>query len=315
MAAPILYRSVKIDRTTYDFWAAPIMSSELVASRKTRDKRFNLDYVQEVEYTQPEKWHCMIADSGYGSNSLSIQVSILEVIDFPFGTQKPCSCLRLISPLKVVTRGEGLRHPWVNDISATHGVETTAMMTEHVNGSLLEYYIKYLCGNPALKIRRSVFIRSPDRPPLRSFTPKVWHDIQYLLFQAARLNCLPSDITFVNIVDFTFLHRGNEDSTVEAATLTLMKAYHAFLEKEYDPNRERHKNNVYAKSQLLQVRNKEQAMKVKFSFITLETYLAEYDWKGEFTDEQVKRWIKEGTEGSGQRSDENSTEEDSTEDE
>jgi hypothetical protein len=35
----------------------------------------------------------------------------------------------------------------------------------------------------------------------------------------------------------------------------------------------------------------EDCRKVRFKFVSMTTYLAEYDWEGELTEEQVKLWL------------------------
>jgi hypothetical protein len=35
----------------------------------------------------------------------------------------------------------------------------------------------------------------------------------------------------------------------------------------------------------------EEARKITFKFISMQTYLEEYDWRGEFTAEEVEKWL------------------------
>jgi hypothetical protein len=36
----------------------------------------------------------------------------------------------------------------------------------------------------------------------------------------------------------------------------------------------------------------ESARSTKFTFVTMKDYLTNWDWKGEFTDEQIKPWLE-----------------------
>ena len=40
-----------------------------------------------------------------------------------------------------------------------------------------------------------------------------------------------------------------------------------------------------------QWKSEEEARQVTFEFVSMKTYLAEYDWEGEFTQEQLEPWM------------------------
>jgi hypothetical protein len=57
--------------------------------------------------------------------------------------------------------------------------------------------------------------------------------------------------------------------------------------------------NALSRNPILDLSDAE-ARRITCKFVDMRTYLAEYDWKGELTDEQVKPWLeKAGEEGTG----------------
>jgi hypothetical protein len=109
LVAPNLYRSVTIESSTRVFFASPRMSEELVQSRKTEDKAFNLTYVEEVTYSYHERRRCTPASRIKEWSSFRLRPHVLRMInplsenDIAFDINNPCcDCRTRIFPTKLV---------------------------------------------------------------------------------------------------------------------------------------------------------------------------------------------------------------------
>jgi hypothetical protein len=121
-------------------------------------------------------------------------------------------------------------------------------------------------------------------------------DITVPLFQYARFTGFPNDVILVNFEAVPRYHssldpRLKETMTAgEWATLSVEKVYLDYL------------STVTAWSGQ-DMKSAEEARQVKFVYISMKTYLAEYDWKGKLTEEQVRPWVEQEVEAKKKDSD------------
>jgi hypothetical protein len=121
-------------------------------------------------------------------------------------------------------------------------------------------------------------------------------DITVPLFQYARFIGFSNDVILVNFEAvpryLSSLDPRLEETMTAAewATLSVEKVYLDYL------------STVTAWSGQ-DMKSAEEARQVKFVYISMKTYLAEYDWKGELTEEQVRPWLEQGVEAKKKDSD------------
>jgi len=283
LAAPLLYRSIKIDNTVKFFFAAPRQSEEFAKTRKTADKAFNLGYVKELEYKTHAKKGCTPSARLKKWDRLVLRVPILEVNYRTAEEECPlCDCLRFISPRKLVYKGNGLDDYMIQFISDDTHRETTVSIMPFVL-HWFEAHISLLYNSPALRLSQSIFIFPARHLYASEPAYRHWESIRADLFHAVRKTGTPNSIILVNIESLfdERLEAGEykDMMAVEAATLDTRIAYLKSL------------SAVSASIATRQWKKEEEARKVEFKFISMETYLAEYDWEGEFTQEQLEPWM------------------------
>jgi hypothetical protein len=277
IAAPLLYRSVKIDNTVKYFFAAPRQSEELVRTRRTADKAFNFGYVKELGYKTHNKKGCTPVSRVRKWDSLVWRVPMLLVSDAPSQDEcRLCSCLQRISPRKVVYKGDGLEN-YMNQFISHTGRETTVSIMAFVS-QIFNSHIRLLYEKPAPSLKHSIFIF-----PARSWYAvepayRHWRSVRNHLFAAVLRSGTPNNIVLVNIESlFAGRLESGEYKDMSAADSASLDTQNEYLK-------------ALSTGKLIGLRwykSEEEARKVTFKFVSMETYLAEYDWEAEFTKEQV----------------------------
>lgn len=284
LAAPLLYRSIKIDNTVKFFFAAPRQSDDFVKTRKTADKAFSLGYVKELEYKTHKRSECTPLAQLKTWDRLLLRVPILQIKYRASEKAWPlCDCLEFISPRKLVYKGHGFDDEhMIQFIPDDTYRETTVSIIPFVS-RFFARHIPLLYHSPALRLRQSIFV-FPARPSYASESAyRHWESIRDQLFHAVRRIGTPNSIILVHIESLfdERLEAGEykDMMAVEAATLDTRIAYLKSL------------SAASASIAIRQWKKEEEARKVEFKFISMETYLAEYDWEGEFTEEEVRPWM------------------------
>jgi len=282
LAAPLLYRSMNIDNTVKFFFAAPRQSEEFAKTRKTADKAFKLGYVKELEYKTHKKSECTPLAQLKKWDRLLLRVPILQINYRASG--EPCTlcdCLQFISPRKLVYKRDGLVDYMIQFISDDAHRETTVSIMPLLS-HWFEAHISLLYNSPALRLSQSIFICPANLNPT-GYEDRHWESIRDDLFHAVQKTGTPNSIILVNIENLfdERLEAGEyKDMTAaEAATLDTQTAYLESPHLVNSPYRRR------------RWKSEEEARQVTFKFVSMETYLAEYNWEGDFTEEEVRPWM------------------------
>lgn len=122
-----------------------------------------------------------------------------------------------------------------------------------------------------------------DMPDIQHNTPKAWETFQKDILKAAQIANFPTEIIIVNMESKAVLKVQSPD-LAKAATEATQEAYIKSIPEFAGKDRKK---------------TTEQALNVRIKFVSMRTYLDEYEWKGELTERQVKPWmdIQMDTEG------------------
>ena len=282
-AAPLLYRSIKIDKTTRQFFASPKMTRDLSHTRQTPTKAFNFGYARAAVYSSHPRTGCFTIGNAQTWDPLTLRIPILHIVDCPPPIRVHCRCLGQISPRKLVVRGAGLRNHRILDLpSDTNRESTVSVVTTLGELCHLRSHIDTLLYYRAPNMRRSTFIYWSKCPDTSLFAAPGWDLFLNRIFAVARLLACPAESVFVNfetVASRNVSPVDREGQTLsEAATRAVQNAYLASLATATPSN-----------GPLL--KTEEEARQVKFTFVSMPIYLAEHDWRGDLTEEQVRPWL------------------------
>ena len=137
-----------------------------------------------------------------------------------------------------------------------------------------------LCKRPTLAKQLVFVLRSTGPPSAHNYRRlgQTLEDIRDSVFRGIQEDEAP-DYVLANFE--TLLGRDKKDTTgrslVDIVTAGIEEAYTLY---------------VYERASLgLPVKPYNQVRQGQIKFVSMKTYLTEYDWRGEFTKEQVKQWL------------------------
>jgi hypothetical protein len=254
--------------------------------------------VKQVEYWGHGKGRCFTAADAKDWESLAavardwdsltqliLRPSVITMADnHLFGPDK-CRCIEYISPRKLVTRGSGLKERRIDKLPFDAECKTTvSTATNPTDLHFLSCDVLRLCHKEELNVNKSIFIYLDI-----TLTAPAWDLYLARLFGVVKLAICPNDIVLVNLEipagrDISLEDR-KDMTPVQLATDTKQKAYLAYLARNG--------------TTFPEFKTAEQARQVKFTFVSMPTYLAEYDWEGELTEEEVRPWLEERIQDSG----------------
>jgi hypothetical protein len=271
------------------FFALPKTTSKGSTPRQSQDKATNLKYVEHVEYWGHKKGYCFTAADAKDWESMMLRPSILTMADNFLGP-RDCSCIKYMSPRKLVARRAGLRQRRINHLHFDTETKTTVnVATDPIDLQFLPLNLDRLYRREGLNINKSTLIWSDTYADMT--LAAVWDLFLTRLFGVARLATCPSDIILVNFETIAGRRISLEDrkdmTSPQVATDAIQKAYLAYLtglDEMTSPG----------------FKTAEQARQVTFTFLSMPTYLAEYDWEGELTEEEVRPWLEERIQDSGE---------------
>jgi hypothetical protein len=301
-AAPLVYRNVKLDkRNTQSFFASPWNSYKKQDTRKTLSKAYMLStLVRSFECDINDLADCEISARSRYSDLLAVRTPIWRVyVDTPKRVRvgkTPYTRIdrapQRVYPTKIVCHGPGindskclLRHlyPSLKSLVIVGEIWRTARQFSHpfsmlsaqkVERLTLIHWLDWSTPHPLqLRYDPLAFDAVSDIQPN---TPKAWAEFQKDILKAAQLSNFPTEILIVNMESKAVLELRSPD-LAKAATEATQEAYvnsiPDFVGKDG-------KKTI------------EQAQKVRIKFVSMRTYLDEYDWKGELTEGQVKPWME-----------------------
>jgi len=294
IVAPLLYRSISIDGKTKPFFASPRMSEAFKKTRKTQTKSMNLEYVEEVVYTLHQKRGCTPTSRAKTWDSLSMRPRTLRIVNPPheFGIENPaCGCFDKITPLKMVLPKRIYFWAFRSlDICTQMNTTVVAEFGNWVRdpsskrGPPLIGCVPWIWRVKEPNPNRAAFIFHSNPGQGNDFIlMEFWYCLRNSYFEEARYVGTPGDFLFVN-VECTAA-RGSDvadregKSDTDVANDGVRKAYLLHLSRPAT----RHPD-VLRKTE-------EQARQVTFKFVTMKTYLTEYDWRGELTEDQARPWL------------------------
>ena len=289
IAAPLLYRSITIDANTplpYETFSGHRVNLQ----RLTSDKVANLKYIDEVTLRNGDvdcDYHIQKLPAAFTLNMSTLRIhrdhDPEKSFDFPRGQ---CKCGNYLRPRKIIYLDTLSQHVMHLDRILHNEPEvvtiTTLFRRESAPESLRYDYTGHII-NICLTIgiaSRLVFVFPPYSPhcaDTRSYYRSIWTDLRRLMFQAAVRDGSP-DFVVVNIESIaaeSILEADKEGNLdVEITTAAFDKAYSRYRSTSRQIEAGKPRTG-------------------QFKFVSLQTYFEEYDWKGEFTDSEVRGYLNE----------------------
>jgi len=253
------------------------MSDQLRQDRKTQTKAANFEHIEEVVYTLHQKRWCTPLSRIRTWDPLIIQDSVLRLEPLAEGIEiecPTCDCLSKIRPRKLV---RPKRLDYETDFLSECDKREEVIVTKDRRNAYLDISASNLEGS--LNARRYIHL-----DPRSHNHNHAWSDL-WSFFKTAMTQGSPDEFLIVNFESFIAKPRDPNNrparrSAIDAANRFVQKSYSTHLSKASDPPFWRLN------------KTDEEARKVQFKLVTMKTYLAEYDWRGELTDEQVRPWLE-----------------------
>ena len=232
LAAPFLYRSIKIGRTTKNFFAIPKMTKDQLALRQSPAKAINMTHVEEIEYEGHARTFCLTKADAWHWRWLKLQPSVFTFTDGSQPGSGGCDCIRYISSCKLPL-GNGLGR-FRDPFGAESESDTTVIVaTNPKDLYLLPLKLDRLYRHQNPNLNKSIFIWSFNHPDSTLLAAPPWDLFLQRLFGVAKLATCPSDIILVNFEAVASRHVSLEerkDMTLpQVANDTAQKAYLAHL--------------------------------------------------------------------------------------
>jgi len=289
IVASSLYRSVSINGKTKPFFASPRMSAEFQKTRRTHTKAINLEYVEEIVYTLHQKRGCTPTSRARTWDSLTMRPRTLSIVNPPteFDIENPaCGCFDKITPRKLVLpyfiyfwafRGMEICTQMHTTIifSSKSPVDDPTMELPLISSIPWIWRVKEPNPNRAVM----VFYSNPEQEDGRGSDPRPWHYLRSRFFDEARYVGTPGDFLFVNIQSEVASAATDVDkkgkTDTDIADDLVRKAYLLHL-------------STSSARPFRLLKPEEEAQRVTFKFVTMKTYLTEYDWRGELSEDQAR---------------------------
>lgn len=294
IAAPLIYRSITLEPDSpLPFGTFPDPPAEL--RRLTSDKMANLKYVDEVSYQDGEDWCDHYVQSIPATFTLT--VSTLRIYRHyyhddggGFGSLRArCACAKYLVPAKIIYLDAVFSQHICHVLTKRPKVDTITTMfrtreadTECIR-RLYMGQIYALCHQPALASQFVFIFRKYSLPGGRfpSCYAMVWHHLRENMFWTLA-NGGSNKFLIVNIESLVAANVPDAEregkSDVEVAAAATEEAYSKYLEQQ----RSYRQVESWGKPRLGQ-----------YKFVSIQTYLKEYDCKGEFSDWEVKHYMRD----------------------
>jgi hypothetical protein len=265
IVAPILYHTLKLDGSKGVF--DHVSPTKTIKGRKTLPKNRNLAHIKILDKVIHDPHGCRLHGKTQG-----LRVDMIRVIASAddYHLHSPCDCLERIGHRKLLQRD------WIFSYRA---IPVRREIDTIILGPLLQ-----LNGRRqwrSLAQRLVIVVRTGPTPPE---SDKVQNESNWKNFEDRLIDTLlqepefTRDITFVNTE--TFIARIAEPHGTENMSRCDLAA-------EYMKTRFDAKVKIEAKLSpiITEIRS------TKFTFVTMNDYLANYDWKGELNDEEIRPWL------------------------
>lgn len=288
-AVPLLYRIITIEpNASLPYEIAPEPPANL--QRLTSDKVANLNHIDEVTFREGEE-DC--ENSVHKSEAVfTFSVPTLRVyrdhdpeerFDFPRGR---CKCTEYLRPRKIIYLDTLSQHVMHLDRILHNKPKVDTITTLFRRESAPEHHIYDYTGHivtVCLTIgiaSQLIFVFPPYSPrcaETRLYYRSIWIALRELMCQAAAMDGSP-DFIVVNIESIAAepILEADKEGDSDIAIMT------AAFEKAYSRYRSTSQQTEAGKPRTGQ-----------FKFVSLQTYFERYDWKGEFTDSEVRRYLDE----------------------
>ena len=295
LAAPLLYRSIRIDNYSRPFEAPPPMDSK---DRLSDDTVSNVNHIKTFHYGYHTKEQCFLPP---GSNPLEISILNISPLwdDRYLHPQSDlCPCIFRISPSKLVF-GPKIGYHVLDHITEFPRAETIAFVFDLAAGpGRFDDIICMKLFMRASAAKRAVFVLWHDpkktSSDIDSCTRTMWSYFQDRLHRYSCWPYCPKEVLFVNMDTFMTRLRPKD-----LETMSRRKAATAYA------SRERKRMLKGGEDRFTVFRDA--ARLVQVNFISMPTYLTHCDWEGVISDGQAAPWLdamnqrKQGTNGERKR--------------
>jgi hypothetical protein len=279
LAAPLLYRSIRIDNYSPPLTAPGPMAIE---NRLSEDTVSNVKHIKTFHYGYHTKEQCFLPS---GSNPL--EVSILNISPqwddrYLHPQSDLCPCIFRISPTKLVI-GPKIGYHVLDHITEFPRAETIAFVFDLAAGPgqfddkmCLELFMR------ASAAKRAVFILWNDPrkavSDIDSCTRTMWSYFQNRIHRYSCWPYCPKEVLFVNMDSFMTRLKPKD-----LETMSRRKAASAYA------SRERQRMLQGGEERFAEFRAA--ARLVKVNYISMPTYLTHCDWEGVLSEEQAAPWL------------------------
>lgn len=298
-AAPLIYHTVKLDEdNVIGFFSFPWNSYKVQDIRKTKSKAYHLaTMVRSFDCSVRDLAYCEIASRNYHSDMLCVRTPVWRAYleastrvqrgTIPYARVDRAP--QRVLPAKLICHGPGINdsrcilrnlYPGLKSLVMVGEIWKTARQLSPPISMLSSQSLDRLTlihwSDWSATHRLSYDLSSfDDMPDIQHNTPKAWETFQKDILKAAQIANFPTDIIIVNMESKAVLEVKSPD-LAKAATEATQEAYIKSIPEFAGKDRKK---------------TTEQAQNVRIKFVSMRTYLDEYEWKGELTERQVKPWM------------------------
>jgi hypothetical protein len=289
LSAPLLYRSITIDDSTqWRFTRFPKTPDGL--DRLTEDNLLNVKYVDEVRFNYSHRGPC-VKNILPATNTLDVSIlKIFEVRDWDGSSidrSNRCTCTDNINASKIVYENCSLNQHITDTLPAKPPIQT---ITNLLDGRVA---LTRIASGWALRHVRSLHYRPPLAAtlvivfrPTNSLSGNEHVRLRLLLaniresvFLGVQKDVSPDYIcvNLESILGPQDVENSTNRSPAELITANIEKEYSRFTQS--------------AKFTHLTIKPWKEVRPGQIKFVSMKTYFTEYDWRGEFTESEVKRYL------------------------
>ena len=285
LAAPFLYRAITIDDSTkWRFAEFPRMPKRL--KRLTADKTFNLKYIDEVYFEYAHGTDCV---TSLLPDFHTLNISVLSIYRF-YDTYgffmypiKRCTCTDSIVASKIVYQSQDLTGHIRDMLPSTPQFRTITSIYDP-RAPLDKFGIDAMRAHCAylreIWSLASQLIFIAIAPSGSHDSDDEYFDFLRRPFEAAQKDG-SHDYVMVNLQSLLARQEnsGNETDRLpaELAEIDVEEAYKLWVDKNIRPT--------------VPMKAWSEIRPGQIRVVSMKTYLREFDWRGEFTEEQVQQWL------------------------
>jgi hypothetical protein len=284
LAAPLLYRSVIIKSDNKAYIPPPPMSTEVI--RLSPDRASLQHHVREIHWAYHGKTQCrLVPRERYRVSLLSITSDLNETqwVDL-----NQCYCIEEISPRKLVIKAPELNWHIIDDLVPFPEIDIVSILCDNPEGGAGRMGRTAISGLYDIipTTARMVYVCWSDPRASPSSTSLMRYVVRNFIQFCGRLRMTavsrpgPKDIVLVNIesvVNDLLIDTDRQNkSLAEAATCAYKREYLKLIE---------------LCRRLDEMPPVEGAEEVETKFISMKTYLAEYEWRDVLSEEQARPWL------------------------